>query len=73
MSRESVLDIATRHGLDDPGIESRWGSRFSASVHTGPGAYPASCTMGNGSPSRGKRSGPEVEHPPHLVPRLNKE
>jgi hypothetical protein len=34
------------------GIESRWG-RVSVHVHTGPGAYPASYTMGTGSPSRG--------------------
>jgi len=32
-----------------PGIESRWGARFSAPVQTGPGAHPASCTMGTSS------------------------
>jgi hypothetical protein len=26
--------------LDGPGIESRWGARFSASVQTGPGVQP---------------------------------
>jgi hypothetical protein len=31
--------IATRYGLNGPGIESRWGARFSAPVHTGPGAH----------------------------------
>jgi len=41
--------IATAYGLDDPGIESRWGSRFTAPVQTGPEAHPASCTMGTGS------------------------
>jgi hypothetical protein len=25
----SVVGIATRYGLDDPGIESRWGEIFS--------------------------------------------
>jgi hypothetical protein len=25
----STADIATRYGLDGPGIESRWGARFS--------------------------------------------
>ena len=36
--------IATRYGLDGPGIESRWGgARFYASVQTGPVAHPASC------------------------------
>ena len=37
-----VVGIATGYGLDGPGIESRWGARFSASVQTGPGAHPAS-------------------------------
>jgi len=30
------------------------GARFSALVHTGPGAHPASCTMGTGIFPRGK-------------------
>ena len=47
--RESSVGIATRYGLEGPGIESRWGARFSASVQTGPGAPPASCTVGTGS------------------------
>ena len=25
MGRDSSVSIATRYGLDDPGIESRWG------------------------------------------------
>jgi hypothetical protein len=29
------------------------GARFFAAVQTGPGAHPASCTMGTGSPSLG--------------------
>ena len=37
----SVVGIATGYGLDGPGIESRWGARFSAPVYTGPGAHPA--------------------------------
>ena len=45
----SVVGIATGYGLDGPCIESRWGARFSAPVQTGPGAHPASCTMGTGS------------------------
>ena len=45
----SVVGIATAYGLDGPGIESRWGARFSALVQTGPGAHPTSCTMGTGS------------------------
>ena len=39
MGRDSSIGIATRIGLDGPGIESQWGGgRFSAPVHTGPGA-----------------------------------
>jgi hypothetical protein len=29
------------------------GARFFVAIQTGPGAYPASCTMGTGSLSRG--------------------
>jgi hypothetical protein len=32
-----VVGIATRYGLDGPGIESRWGAKFSAPVLTGLG------------------------------------
>jgi len=46
---------------------------FSAPVQTGPGAYPASYTMGTGSFLGVKRSGRGVDHPPHLAPRLEKE
>jgi hypothetical protein len=45
----SVVGIATGYGLDGPGIEFRWGARFSAPVQNGPGAHPASCAMGTGS------------------------
>ena len=52
----SSVGIATGYGLDDPGIESRWGgeARFSAPVQTGYGAHPASCTRGTGSFLEGK-------------------
>jgi len=49
------------------------GARFSASVQTGPGAHPASYTVGTGSFPGVKRPGRGVHHPPHLVPRLRKE
>ena len=45
----SVVGIATGYGLYGLGIESLWGRGFSAPVQTGPGAHPASCTMGTGS------------------------
>jgi len=65
----SVVGIATGYGLDGPEIESRWGSKFSAPVQTGPGSHPASCTMSTGS-FAGVRSGRGVTLTPHplLVP-----
>jgi hypothetical protein len=60
----SSVGIATGYGLDGPGIESRWGARFSALVQTGPGAHPASCTMGTGSFPGGK-GGRGVKLTPH--------
>ena len=35
----SVVGIATGYGLNGPGIETRWGARFSALVQTGPGSH----------------------------------
>jgi len=46
VGRDSVVGIATRYGLDGPGIEARWGAKYSAPSQTGPGAYPASYTVG---------------------------
>ena len=60
----SSVGIATRYGLDWPGIESRWGARFCAPVQTGPGAYPCSYTMGTGSFPGVKRPRRCVDHPP---------
>jgi hypothetical protein len=60
--------IATGCGLDSPGFESRWRERFFAQVLTGPGAHPASCTMGTGSFPGVKRTGRGAEHPPLPVP-----
>ena len=67
------VGIATRYGLDGPGIESRWEARFSASVQTGPGAHPASYTVRTGSFPELKRPGRDVDHPFHLALRLKKE
>ena len=65
----SSVGIPTGYGLDGPEIESRWGRDFSAPVQTGPGAHPASCTMGTGS-FLGVKSGRGMTLTPHplLVP-----
>ena len=62
--RNTSVGIAIRYGLDGPGIESRWGARFSAPVQTGSGARPASCTMSTGSFPGIKRPGRGAEPPP---------
>ena len=40
------------------------GARFSAPVQSGPGAYPAFCTVGTGSLPGVRRPGRCVNHPP---------
>ena len=59
-----AVSIATRYVLDGLGIESRLGVRFSTPVQTGPGAHPASYTMGTGSFLGIKRPRSGVNHPP---------
>jgi len=60
----SVVSIATAYGLDGPGIESRWGARFTAPVQTGSEAHPAFCIMSTGS-FPGVRCGRGVTLTPH--------
>jgi hypothetical protein len=73
VGREVSFGIATRYGPGGPGIESRWGARFSAPVRTVPGYHPASYTVGTVSFPGVKRPGRGVDHPPHLAPRLKKD
>jgi hypothetical protein len=61
--RESSVGIATRYGLDGPGIKSRWEAKFSAPLQTGLGAHTASYTMGTGSFPRVKRLRRGIVHP----------
>jgi len=70
---DSSVVIAAHYGLDGPGVETRCAARFSAPVQTGPGAHPASCTMGAGSFPGVKRPRRGVDRPPRLAPRLKKE
>ena len=69
--RDSSVGIATRYGLAGPGIESRWGARFSTPIQTGPGVYPASCTMGTGSFPVVKRPARGGDHPPPSAEVMN--
>jgi hypothetical protein len=61
----SSVGIAMGYGLGGPG-SNPGGARFSAPVHTGPGAHPASGTMGTGS-FPGVKSGQGVTLTPHLL------
>jgi hypothetical protein len=45
---DSSVGIATRYGLEGPGIKFRWGAGFSAPFQNSPVAHPASCTLGTG-------------------------
>ena len=65
----SSVGIATELRAGRSGDRIPVGARFSAPVQTGPGAHPASCTMGTGS-FPGVKSGRGVTLTPHhlLVP-----
>jgi hypothetical protein len=71
--RDSPVGMANRYGLDGPGIESRWGARFFASIQTDPGTLPASCALDTGSFPEVKRPGRDIDPLSHLSPRLKKE
>jgi hypothetical protein len=65
----TTVGIATRYGLDGPGIESLWGRDL---------PHPCRPALGPTWPTpqlvRGvKRPGLGVDRPPHLAPRLKKE
>ena len=61
--------VATGYGLDGPGIESRWGARFSAPVQTGPGSPPSLLYNGYRILPRDKeRPGLEADPSPLLLP-----
>ena len=61
--RDSSFGIATQYGLEGPRIESQCAARFPAPVQTGPGAHPASYTMGTVSFPGVKQPGRGVDHP----------
>jgi hypothetical protein len=71
--RDSLVDIATRYGLEGPGIDSRWRQDFPQPFRPalGPTQPPTQSALvsfpGVKCPGRG------VDHPLHLAPRLKKE
>ena len=74
MDRDSSVGVVICYGLDGPRIESPCRERFSAPVQVGPGAHPASCTMGSGPLSRGQIGrGMVLTTHSHITPRVKKE
>jgi len=55
--RDGVIVVATRYGLDGPGVEFRGMARFSATVQTGPGDHPTSYTIRTGGKAGGEWRG----------------
>ena len=70
----SVVGIVTGYGLERSGDRIPVEARFSAPVQTGPGAHPASCTIGTGY-FPGVKIGRGMTPTPHplLVPLVMKE
>jgi len=70
--RDFSVGKATYCELDDPGIESPTGARFSALLQTGAGAQPASYTVGIRSLPGLRRQDHRLTAHPHLALRLKK-
>ena len=72
VGRDSSDGIATRYGLDRPGIGCQWVARFSVSVQTVPGTHPASNTMGTVFFPVVKRPRPNADHQPTCITEVKK-
>jgi hypothetical protein len=66
----SVVGIATRYGVDGPGIESPDGSEASRAAHTGADAHPTFRTMVTVSFPGAMRPEHAAHHPPPSSARL---
>jgi hypothetical protein len=73
MGWDISVGIATRYGLDGPGIQYRWGAKFSATVQNAPETHPTTYKMGTGFFQGIKQTGRGVDHPRHLTPKLMKD
>jgi hypothetical protein len=63
---DGAVGIENHYGLDSLGDRIPMEAKFAAPFQTGPGAHPASYTVGTGSLCRGgKRPGRDVSLPPH--------
>ena len=71
--RDNSVGIATRYGLDGPGIESRWVGEIFRTCPNHPLVHPASYTMGAGSFQGVNWQERGVDHAPYLALRLRKE
>ena len=73
MGRDSSVGIATRYGLDGPGIESRWGQDFPQPSRPplGPTQAPIQWVPGLSWGESGR--GVVLTTNTHLAPRLEKE
>ena len=72
MGHDSSVGIATRYGLDGPGIESRLGEIFR--IHPDQPCVPPRLLYNEYRVFPGiKRPGRDVDQPPNLAPRLKKE
>jgi hypothetical protein len=69
MGRDSSVGIATRYGLDGPGIESQWERDFPHPSRPALGPYPASFIMGAGLFPGVKLTGRGVRHQTHTASR----
>ena len=73
VDRDISVGIATRYGLDGPGLESRWGRHFPHSFRPALVLTQLPIEWVPGLFRGVKRPGRGVDHPHHLAPMLRKE
>ena len=73
VGRDSSVSIATRYGLEGPGVESRWGRDFLHPFRPDLGPTQPPMQWVPGLFPRGKAAGAWRWPPPYLAPRLKKE